>query len=343
MPQQHGDLAGIAWREKPFAPMEEARSCTVSESGLQGDWRAKSPGGSRAVTLLFEDQWREVCEELGQPLPWISRRANLLIRGMSNPGAAPQRIRIGGSVVLEVTGVCDPCSRMDRAWEGLRATLAKRGRGGLTCRVVEAGNASLGDRIAVCAVPASDRSGEGHDSPSEVLQFWFEEVPPEKRFQTDENVDRVIRDRFSALRDAALAGALESWEEEAESALVLLILMDQFSRNLFRGDERAFAADASARGIADRSIARGFDRAVSEKKRPFFYLPFMHSEDLVDQDRCVALFRENLPNAEQGLYHAGKHREVIARFGRFPHRNEAMGRPATEEEAAFLAGGGYAP
>ncbi len=342
MPQQRGDLAGIAWREKPFAPMEEVRSCTVAESGLQGDFRAKDPGGSRAVTLLFEDQWREVCEELGQSLSWTSRRANFLIRGMSNPGAAPQRIRVGG-VVLEVTGVCDPCSRMDRAWEGLRATLAKRGRGGLTCRVVEAGNASLGDRIAVFAVPAPDRSGEGRDLPSEVLRFWFEEVPPERRFQVDENVDRVIRDRFSALHDAALAGALESWEEEAERALALLILLDQFSRNLFRGDGRAFAADAAARGIAHRSIARGFDRAVGEEKRMFFYLPFMHSEDLVDQDRCVALVRENLPNNELGLYHAGKHREVIARFGRFPHRNEVMGRPATEDEAAFLAGGGYAP
>ena len=340
---QFGELAAIARREKPFAPMEEADHCTVGADGVEGDWRSVHAEEDRAVVLLFEDQWREVCEELGQTLRWTARRGNFLVRGIPNPGASVQRIRIGKKLVLEVTGVCDPCSRMDRACQGLRRTLEMHGRGGLICRVIEGGSVAVGDTVAVVGPRSGAEAGKYGETPSDVVRFWFEEVPPKKRFQVDPDLDKVIRERFSMLRNRALAGELDSWEENAEGALALLILLDQFSRNLFRGNGRAFEADAVARAIADRSIARGHDRAVGEEMRAFFYLPFMHSENLLDQDRCLELFRTNLPSNELALYHAEKHREVIERFGRFPYRNKAMGRTTTAEEEAFLAGGGYVP
>ena len=340
---QFGELAAIARRAKPFAPMEEMDHCNVGADGVDGDWRSVHAEEDRAVVLLFEDQWREVCEELGQPLPWTTRRGNFLVRGMPNPGASLQRIRVGAKLVLEVTGICDPCSRMDRACEGLRRALETRGRGGLTCRVIDGGPVAVGDSVAVAGSSTETNGGKSGGTPSDVVRFWFDEVPPRKRFQTDPDVDQAIRERFSVLRNRALAGELDSWEEHVEGALALLILLDQFSRNLFRGEGRAFEADAVALSIADRSIARGYDRAVGEEMRGFFYLPFMHSENLADQDRCLELYRTNLPNNELALYHAEKHREVIERFGRFPYRNEAMGRTATAEEEAFLAGGGYVP
>ena len=337
------ELAGIARRAKPFAPMEETGSCEVDANGMSDDWRSMRSDRSRSITVLFEDQWHKACAALGRVLPWTSRRSNFLIRGMPNPGAVPQRFRIGDEVVLEVTGICDPCNRMDRASDGLRQALEKFGRGGLTCSVIEGGNAAVGDNVIAFGLPATEGIGQRAVSASEVLQFWFEETPPEKQFQADPEVDRVIRQRFAAMREEALRGSLSPWEEEAESALALLIVLDQFSRNLFRGEGRAFEADAAARGVADRSIARGLDRAVFEAGRKFFYLPYMHSEDLADQDRCLELWGVSLPNDELGLYHARKHREVIAQFGRFPYRNAALGRETTADEEAFLSGGGYAP
>ena len=337
------ELAGVARRAEPFAPMMEVESCQVDANGMTDDWRSLRADRTRSITLLFEDQWEKACAALGQELPWTSRRSNFLIRGMRNPGAVPQRIRIGDEVVLEVTGVCDPCSRMDRAFDGLCAALETFGRGGLTCSVVEGGKSTLGDKVAVLGLPAVDGIGACRVSASEVLHFWFEETPPEKHFRADPEVDHNIREGFATVREVALRGALRPWEEEAEGALALLILLDQFSRNMFRGEARAFEADAAARDIAARSVARGLDRVVSEARRKFFYLPYMHSEDLGDQDRCLKLFQAGLPNDELGLYHARKHREVIAQFGRFPYRNAALDRETTAEEEAYLAGGGYAP
>ena len=172
----------------------------------------------------------------------------------------------------------------------------------------------------------------------EVVSFW-RDAGYERWFTRDEAFDEEIRQRFLATHEAAAAGAVSGWEETAEGGLALLILLDQFPRNLFRGTPRAFATDALARTIADRALANGFDRQVPPEMRGFFYLPFMHSENLADQERCVALYEA--AGDKRGQPHAVEHRDIIARFGRFPHRNPILGRTMTEEEAAFLTSGGF--
>jgi uncharacterized protein (DUF924 family) len=170
-------------------------------------------------------------------------------------------------------------------------------------------------------------------APAEIVAFW-REAGPDKWFAQDASFDAAIRSRFLAACEAAANGALSAWEAGAQGALALLLLLDQFPRNMFRGSARAFAADALARAVADRALARGFDRATEPALRPFFYLPFMHSEMPADQDRCVRLY-EVLGDAEL-LGHAREHRDVVRRFGRFPHRNRALGRATTPAEQAFL-------
>ncbi len=142
-----------------------------------------------------------------------------------------------------------------------------------------------------------------------------------------------------ASHDAAAAGKLTEWEGNAQGALALLILLDQFPRNMFRGEARAFATDPLARAVASRAILNGFDGAFPDM-RGFFYLPFMHSEDLADQERALAFYRAR--NDEDGLKWASRHADIIRRFGRFPHRNAILGRITTPEERAFLDGGGFA-
>jgi uncharacterized protein (DUF924 family) len=176
-------------------------------------------------------------------------------------------------------------------------------------------------------------------SPAEIVSFW-RDAGYERWFEPDEHFDQTIRSRFLALHEAAARGDLAAWQDSPEGALALVILLDQFSRNLFRGTARAFAADPPARAVADRAIARGFDQAVDETMRVFFYLPFMHSEQLADQERCVGLCAA-LGNAEQSRY-AAIHRDIIRRFGRFPHRNRALDRVTTPAEQEFLDGGGFA-
>src|SRR5262249_9761011 len=139
---------------------------------------------------------------------------------------------------------------------------------------------------------------------------------------------------------AAAAGLLAAWEEDAESALALLIVLDQFPRNMFRGDPRIYAADPVARAVADRAIARGFDRRYAPPERQFFYLPLEHSENLADQERCGALNRA--AEDADGVKWAEIHADIIRRFGRFPHRNRILGRTTTPEEQAFLDAGGFA-
>lgn len=173
----------------------------------------------------------------------------------------------------------------------------------------------------------------------DVLAFWTE-AGPDKWYKKDDAFDRAIRDNFLATYQAAAEGGLSAWEREADSALALVILLDQFPRNMFRGSARAFAADPLARDVADSAIAHGFDRAVDKDLRAFFYLPFMHSEEIEDQDYCVELCRA-LGDADN-LKYAEIHAEIIRRFGRFPHRNPVLGRETTPEEQAFLEGGGFA-
>jgi uncharacterized protein (DUF924 family) len=175
-------------------------------------------------------------------------------------------------------------------------------------------------------------------TPQAVIGFW-QAAGPDKWFNKDDAFDREIAARFRPTCEAAAAGQLAAWEDSAESALALTLVLDQFPRNMFRGDKRAFAADALARQVASRALARNFDQAVARDLRSFFYLPFMHSEALSDQERCVALY-EALGEPE-GIRYAEIHADIIRRFGRFPHRNAALGRETTAEEKAFLEGGGF--
>ena len=175
-------------------------------------------------------------------------------------------------------------------------------------------------------------------TPETVLAFW-RAAGPDKWFSKNDAFDAEIRSHFLPTYEAAAAGKLASWENKAESALALLIALDQFPRNMFRGDKRAFAADPLARQVADRAIARGFDQQLPPAERTFFYLPFEHSENLADQERCLTLYRA-LGNAEN-LKWAELHADIIRRFGRFPHRNAMLGRDTTAEEQTFLDGGGF--
>jgi uncharacterized protein (DUF924 family) len=169
--------------------------------------------------------------------------------------------------------------------------------------------------------------------PADIVTFW-REAGPDRWFTLDDAFDRVVRSRFLAVHEAAAAGQLGDWQETREGALALVLLFDQFPRNMFRGEARAFATDAMARAVADRALARGYDQATDPTMRPFFYLPFMHSEALADQDRCVRLYQV-LDDAEQ-LRYAVEHRDVIKTFGRFPHRNVALDRATTPAEKDFL-------
>jgi uncharacterized protein (DUF924 family) len=175
-------------------------------------------------------------------------------------------------------------------------------------------------------------------APDDVLAFW-REAGPKKWFNKDAAFDNVIRSRFLETYEAAAAGKLSDWEKTADRALALAIVLDQFPRNMFRGDARTYAADPLARAIADRAIRRGYDQQVPRDNRQFFYLPFEHAETLVDQERCCALFRA--AGDAEDLKWAEQHADIIRRFGRFPHRNVLLGRETTPEEQAFLDGGGF--
>ena len=175
-------------------------------------------------------------------------------------------------------------------------------------------------------------------SPQDVLAFW-REAGPDKWFKKDSAFDEAIREKFLATYEAAAAEKLATWEQTAAGALALVIVLDQFPRNLFRGSARSFAADPLARAVTGRALAQGFDREVPAGERQFFYLPFEHSELLADQDRCCALFRA--AGDADALKWAELHADIIRRFGRFPHRNAVLGRQTTIEEQAFLDGGGF--
>jgi len=178
-------------------------------------------------------------------------------------------------------------------------------------------------------------------SAQQILSFWFDgdaRAQQRRWFGKDAQTDARMRDEFLADYQAAAAGRLAGWLKSAPSGLALVLLLDQFPRNLFRATPQAFATDAQARGIARGIIARGLDQALTPRQRMFVYLPFEHSEALQDQLRSVALF-ETLRDAEdmaEAVRYAYLHHQVIARFGRFPHRNAILGRTSTAEELVFL-------
>ncbi|WP_347313243.1 DUF924 family protein [Defluviimonas sp. SAOS-178_SWC] len=175
-----------------------------------------------------------------------------------------------------------------------------------------------------------------------ILDFWLTEIGPSGWYRADDEVDAEIRARFQPAWEDARAGHRDFWLNGPRGTLAFLILTDQFPRNMFRGDPRSFATDARARAAAEAAIAHGWDMEVAEPARQFFYLPMVHSEEMADQDRAIALFTSSMPETgASNLTHARAHREIIRRFGRFPFRNEALGRDTTKEEAAFLDAGGY--
>lgn len=177
----------------------------------------------------------------------------------------------------------------------------------------------------------------------DVNAFWLTEIGPKGWYATSDGLDEQIRERFTPLWRRAAAGDLDSWIIRPESALALLILLDQFPRNMFRGEKAAFSTDCRALAHAKKAITLGHDLCVDEPGRQFFFLPLMHSECLVDQDRCVRLIMTRMPQTgKNNLPFAKEHRSVIRKFGRFPYRNSALGRSSTESEQAFLVENGYA-
>jgi uncharacterized protein (DUF924 family) len=173
---------------------------------------------------------------------------------------------------------------------------------------------------------------------ADVLTFW-RDAGPARWFRKDDAFDAEFRERFLPAHEAAARGELDGWLRDAESALALLILLDQFPRNAFRGSPRMYATDAKAREAARKAIAAGFDTQVDAELRNFFYLPLMHSEELADLERCVELTR--CIGGEPHRY-AQHHRDIVQRFGRFPHRNAILGRTSTPDEERFLDEGGFA-
>lgn len=177
----------------------------------------------------------------------------------------------------------------------------------------------------------------------DVLDFWFEDDPtvwrPDRWFRGQDTMDALMETRFASTLSVALAGFFDDWANTAEGALALVLVLDQFPRNIHRGTPRAFIGDAKARKVADAAISLFRDRALSPVQRVFLYLPFEHSEDMEDQDRSARLFDRLAahPILAECVTSAYAHRSVIAQFGRFPHRNAILGRESTQAELAYLA------
>ncbi|MGH1576985.1 DUF924 family protein [Planktotalea sp.] len=179
-------------------------------------------------------------------------------------------------------------------------------------------------------------------APDDVLSFWLDEKQPSDWYKADESLDQEIRDRFGATWQEAMEGKFGLWLTYPSGALAYIILMDQFPRNMFRDTGKAFASDKAALAAAKVAIDRNWDMRIDEPARQFFYMPLMHSESLCDQERCIRLMKERMPESgDSHLLHAKAHREVIRKFGRFPYRNEALERRFTKTEQDYVQAGGY--
>lgn len=174
------------------------------------------------------------------------------------------------------------------------------------------------------------------DWKAEILDFWFGELSPEQWFDSTPELDQTMRERFGALHERIASALPVEAQEDARAALAAIIALDQFPRNMFRGTAQAFASDNQAVALARNAVARGLDADLAPEERQFLYMPLMHSEVVADQEHCVSLFAD-LENSE-GLRYAEEHRDIVARFGRFPHRNKPLDRESTPEERDFLKG-----
>ena len=178
-------------------------------------------------------------------------------------------------------------------------------------------------------------------APADILEFWFEPSHRARWFRSTDAFDAQIRTRFEEVAINLAAGVL-TWENTPEALLAKIIALDQFPRNMYRGTRAAYAWDDKALHLAKAMVEKGWDLKTPQERRAFIYMPFMHAEDLEAQNMCVKLCDSRLDNAST-LHHSIEHRKLIERFGRFPHRNSVLGRAPTNEEIAFLEGGGYSP
>ena len=274
-------------------------------------------------------------QALAAGLGGIKRRRAVIQMASSlrNLGRAPE------SVALLEAERTQPSDELDDA---LVATLA--------LALVDTGRAREAAALAIEALarhlPRYNRSMANYAralvaAPKEALDlvaFW-QDAGPGAWFKKDDAFDARFSDRFAALHDAAARGELATWSATPEGALALVLLLDQYPRNAFRGTPRMYATDPRARDVAHAALAAGHDRAVPEALQTFFYLPFGHAENIADQERAVELTRHL---GGKSLEYAQGHRDIIARFARFPHRNAVLGRPTTPEEQKFIDEGGFA-
>ena len=178
-------------------------------------------------------------------------------------------------------------------------------------------------------------SGTHTASADEVIEFWFSDPIREQWFNASKALDDDIRERFQATWQAARDGQLSRWEASAEGALALVIVLDQLPLNMFRGQPDSFSTEAASRRVAERAIAAGLDQQLSKPHRLMLYMPYMHSESMADQDRAIELF--NAAGLSDNAKWARHHRDIVKRFGRFPHRNAILGRDSSPDEIAWLA------
>ena len=179
-------------------------------------------------------------------------------------------------------------------------------------------------------------------TPEKVLSFWLDEIDPKHWYKSPKSLDDVILQEFYPTWVSIMDGKFGMWLTYPSGSLAYILVLDQFTRNMFRGTSKAFSSDLVALAAAKQAIKHKFDLAIDEPGRQFFYLPLMHSESLQDQERCIRLMHERMPlEGMNNLLHARAHREVIRKFGRFPTRNEALSRKNTAHEADYMKNGGY--
>lgn len=168
----------------------------------------------------------------------------------------------------------------------------------------------------------------------DVLDFWFKELSPQNWWEKNASLDNTIAERFKSTLKAVQENRLSSWRKTPEGSLAEIIVLDQFSRNIYRNQKKAFANDAQALLLAKEAIAKGYDKKLSFIERKFMYMPFMHSESLAEHKTAIELF--SIPGLEESLEYEKQHQAIIERFGRYPHRNAILGRKSTDEEIKFL-------
>ena len=179
-------------------------------------------------------------------------------------------------------------------------------------------------------------------TPEKGLSFWLDETDPKQWYNSPKSLDNAILQEFYPTWVSIMDGKFGMWLTYPSGSLAYILVLDQFSRNMFRGTSKAFSSDLVALAAAKQAIKHKFDLAIDEPGRQFFYLPLMHSESLQDQERCIRLMHERMPlEGMNNLLHARAHREVIRKFGRFPTRNEALSRKNTAHEADYMKNGGY--